>query len=36
MKNIIFAKSCKLLLYYITPEFTVPHWLNIYGWRYVV
>ncbi len=23
-------------LYYITPEFTVLHWLNVYGWRYVV
>ncbi len=21
---------------YITPEFTVLHWLNVYGWRYVV
>ena len=24
------------LLYYITPEFTVLHWLNVYSWRYVV
>ena len=24
------------VLYCITPEFTVPHWLNVYGWRYVV
>ena len=23
-------------VYYITPEFTVLHWLNVYGWRYVV
>ena len=23
-------------LCYITPEFTVLHWLNVYGWRYVV
>ena len=23
-------------LYYITSEFTVLHWLNVYGWRYVV
>jgi len=23
-------------LYYITPEFTVLHWINVYGWRYVV
>ena len=32
-------KPCRLLettLYYITPEFTVLHWLNVYGWRYVV
>ena len=24
------------MLYYITPECTVLHWLNVYGWRYVV
>ena len=23
-------------VYYITPEFTILHWLNVYGWRYVV
>ncbi len=23
-------------LYYITSEFTVLHWLNVYGCRYVV
>ncbi len=24
------------VLYYITPEFTVLHWLNVHDWRYVV
>ena len=24
------------VLYCITPEFTILHWLNVYGWRYVV
>jgi len=29
-------RKAATILYYITPEFTVLHWLNVYGWLYAV
>ncbi len=41
MRFLIKAKIVKTekiieMLYYITPEITLLHWLNVYGWRYIV